>query len=393
MSAKRSQVLLLALACGVVAQPTVGCDPVGDDGPVEGAVDVLNDVGPRVIVPALVRFEASLDDMEAAAEAWSEAGGAGAEREAVRLAFAVSSDIWQELEVMQVGPAASTAMGTDPGAADLRDEIYSWPTVNPCRVDQETVRQDFRDAGFFDANLVNTYGLDALEHLLYAGDANACPGQVDINSEGTWEALGPDGVAAHRADYALALVANLRSVAASLHEAWDPARGDFGRLLASGDGSPYDSAQDSLNALFDALFYLEAFTQDRKLAEPLGMRDCSEGCAELAEGIPSGRSTRWILANLRGFRAMFTGGEGQGFDDLLVKLGHGEVADRILRNTDEAIARADAIGQPIHELARLDVAEGEALLEAIRLVTEDVEGDLATILALRLPLSAAGDND
>ena len=35
----------------------------------------------------------------------------------------------------QLGPAAS-ALTT--GGEGLRDEVYSWPTVNPCRVDQET---------------------------------------------------------------------------------------------------------------------------------------------------------------------------------------------------------------------------------------------------------------
>ena len=388
-----SWVVLLGLAGWVSVQPTGGCHPAEEAATAAGAAELLRDVGPQVVLPTLARFEASLDDLEAAAQAWSDADGAATERDAVRDAFAASADIWQELEMMQVGPAASSAAGTDPAAEDLRDEIYSWPTVNPCRVDQETVREAFRDGDFFDVNLVNAYGLDALEHLLYAGENNVCPGQVDINSDGTWNALGADGVAANRAEFATVVVSGVRASTEALQEAWSAEGDDFGDLLSLGEGSPYADEHAALNAVYDALFYVETFTKDRKLAEPLGQRNCQENCGEQAEGVPSGSSTRWIAANLRGFRRLFTGGEGQGFDDLLTTMGHGDLAERILTNTDAALAQTESAQLAINEYVASDPGQVEQLLNAVRLVTDDVKGDLATVLSLRLPLSAAGDND
>ena len=92
---------------------------------------------------------------------------------------------------MQLGPAAPTGSGV--GGAGKRDEIYSWPTVNPCRIDQELVEQGYLQGDFFTANLVNTYGLDALEYLLfYGGDANACAPQLPLNVDGTWAAGASD---------------------------------------------------------------------------------------------------------------------------------------------------------------------------------------------------------
>ena len=386
-----SWVALLGLGGWVVMHPTSACDPASTGPVVEGTDQLLRDVGPEVVRPALDRFEAALSELEVAVGAWASDGDEA--KAGAQAAFATASTIWQELEVMQVGPAASTLTGADAGAADLRDEIYSWPTVNPCRVDQETVREAFRDEGYHEVNLVNAYGLDALEHLLWAGDANACPGQVDINSEGTWNALGPAGVAANRADFAVVLVDGLQSATGTLADAWAPDGGDFGSQLALAEGSPYVSEQEALNAVYDALFYLEASTKDRKLAEPLGLRDCTVDCAELVEGRASGLSTDWIAANLRGFRALFTGGSGHGFDDLLRDAGHGDVGDRVLEHVDGAIVVAEASSQPIDEYVVTNPRPAQDLHDAIALITDDLKGDLATILSLRLPLAAAGDND
>ena len=75
--------------------------------------------------------------------------------------------VWQQLELLQVGPAG--LMGTVAGGDSLRDAIYSWPTVNTCRVDQESARRGFLNLG---AALVNVRGLDALEHLLFTTSAD-----------------------------------------------------------------------------------------------------------------------------------------------------------------------------------------------------------------------------
>ena len=48
---------------------------------------------------------------------------------------------WQELEVMQVASLGSSL--TAVGGQDVRDNIYSWPLSNPCRIDQVTATQDY----------------------------------------------------------------------------------------------------------------------------------------------------------------------------------------------------------------------------------------------------------
>jgi hypothetical protein len=89
-----------------------------------------------------------------------------------------------------------------------------------------------------------------------------------------------------------------------------------------------------------------------------------------------------VAENLRGFRLMVTGGDGPGMDDLLVALEQEDLSTALLGATDAAIASADE-GRP------LDVE----LHDAVREVTQLLEGDVATVLSLRIPSEAAGDAD
>ena len=293
---------------------------------------------------------------------------------------------------MQLGPAGSSL--TTLGGEDLRDEVYSWPSVNACRVDQETVEAEWDDAGWFSDNLVNVYGLDAMEYLLWAGPGNDCPGQVPINADGSWQALGEAGVAQHRADYALALAAHVADQAADLRAAWSPDGGDFSGALTAADGAPYGSSLEALNAVFDALFYLDTETKDRKLAVPLGIVPCgSDDCIDTIEAPYAGAGAAAIAANLRGFRDLFTGADGDGMDDLLIELGEQALVDQVLADTDAAIALADALDAPLGEAVEDRPEEVEALHAAVKAVADALKGDIATVLTLQIPAEAAGDND
>jgi predicted lipoprotein len=250
-------------------------------------------------------------------------------------------------------------------------------------------------SGWFEDSFANSYGLDALEHILHGGDDNECPPQDNINATGSWNALGPDGVEANRIAYARALVVHLEDVNDFLYEKWSPEEGNFSGVLArTTQSSPYATDRQAMNAVFDALFYLEVVTKDRKLAQPLGLVECSlDVCPEASEHLESGISVMAVAANLRGFRTLFTGGEGVGIDDLLVELGHADLADRIMENTDNAIIVAEATPLPIHEGVTADLESIVALHAAVKEVTDLLKGDLVTVLSLQIPAEASGDND
>ncbi|MEQ1570644.1 MAG: imelysin family protein, partial [Myxococcota bacterium] len=325
-------------------------------------------------------------------EAWSAAEDADADaaRAAAADQWTRVMDRWQEVEVMQLGPAGSSL--TTVGGEDLRDAIYSWPTVNACRVDQETVYGTWAGAGFFTDNLVTVYGLDALEVLLFSAPGeHGCPPQVDIAAAGSWDALGLDGVQQRRADYAVVVAGGVADTVDALVARW--AERGFGAALAAGT-APYDGQQQALDAVFDALFYVESSVRDRKLGRPLGLADCvGEACLDEVESPIAGLSHRWVAANLRGFRALFTGGGGEGMDDLLAAVGRPELADEVLAATDAADAAAAALTVPVDAAATTDPTPAVALHDAVAALGDLLESDVATTLALTVPAEAAGDND
>jgi predicted lipoprotein len=326
----------------------------------------------EALVSAIGLWKASEEvaDLELAQEAW-------------RAAMAV----WQELEVMQIGPAASSL--TAVAGEDLRDEIYSWPTVNPCRVDQETVYGGWSEAAFLQENLVNSYGLDAVEHLLFSGPDNVCPSQVDINVEGSWDALGEAGIGSARAGYAQVAAEGVLTTAQTLLDRW---QGGFSAEL--GLASPYDSENHAVNAVFDALFYLETATKDAKLGHPAGLQDCAEAhCADAVENPASGTSLAHIEANLHGYRSLFTGGDGDGIDDLLAELDHEDLSVATLDALDQALADAAVLDDPLGQAIVDRHDDVVALYESVKAVTDLLKGDVATVLSLQIPDEAAGDND
>ncbi len=387
----RSWLALGGLAAGWLAWQACGAPGAAGDTALAAAVsDALAAVGPSVVLPALADAREAATALQAAVQAWQQSGDA-ADRAAAQDAWRDTMRAWQRVEVLQIGPAASSL--TAVAGADLRDEVYSWPTTNPCRVDQETVAGGYADAAFFDENLVNAYGLDALETVLFGDAGNACPGQVDINADGTWDALGPEGVDAARADYAEVLVGGVVDRVGGLEQTWSPS--DFsGQLALTNAATPYASEQEALNAVFDALFYLETRTKDRKVAQPLGLRDCAtERCPDDVELARSDAGLDAVIANIEGFRLLFTGGDDIGLDDVLVELGHGDLAADLLDRTDAALAAARAVEGPLEEAVVARPEQVEALNDALKAVADLLKGDLATVLSLEVPSEAAGDND
>jgi hypothetical protein len=203
-------------------------------------------------------------------------------------------------------------------------------------------------------------------------------------------------VQAQRAAYAVVLSDQLVVLADALLDAWSPEGGDHAGALASAgaQGSPYESPQAGLNAVFNALFYLETATKDRKLGRPLGVVECAPGaCLGEVESLLAGDSQVWIAANLAGFRALFTGGDGAGLDDVLAQVGASDLSDELLVKLDAAEAAAAALTVPVDAAIAANDPAVTALFEATKAVTDLLKGDVVTLLALSVPAEAAGDND
>ena len=334
---------------------------------------------------------AAAEALETATAAWDESDDE-VDRLAAQDAWREAMAAWQRAELMQVGPAG--VMGVVAGGQDLRDEIYSWPLYNRCRVDQEIVQQDYLDPPTLAGETINVRGLDALEHLLFeTGTDNACAPQNDINASGSWDQVAD--LDSRRAAYAHVVATLAKQSLQALVSRW--ADGFASELSSAGAGSStYASQRDALNALSDAMFYLHDKTKDAKLAVPAGLLDCVQAtCPQALEHIPAQFSKAAVAANIEGFERVYTGGEDRlGFDDWLDALGQEQLNQDMLAAI-EGVKAALAGVEEDDFLAALesDPESVVAVHTALKAVTDLLKSDFVTVLDLDLPQSAEGDND
>lgn len=376
-----------------------------DTGPVMIGADatraVLDSIGTRVIMPLLVQFEADAAALEAATDAWS-ASPSDTTRDAARAAWRTAMATWQHLEMLQVGPAG--LFTTTVAGRGLRDEIFAWPLVSRCRIDQETTEAAFADAALLGVEAVNVRGLAAIEYLLfYDAPDNGCGPTHSINMDGVWAALGDAEVARRRTVYAHAAAVLVHQRATELRTAWDPAGPEnfLGTLRTAGAGSTvFATAQAGLNAVSDALFYLYKEVTDNKLGIPAGLRiECTTDiCPEAIESLWARASLDHVRANLEAFRDAYLGAppaiaDAPGFDDLLRSIGATTLDDQIQTAIAACFTALDAVEGPLEAALILDHPDVVLLHEALRALGTLFKVDVITLLDLELPTRLEGDAD
>jgi predicted lipoprotein len=349
----------------------------------EVIANLLTHTGPNVVEPALMIFAEQARLLHEAVQVWrSEQDETSLETAQQQWRTTMLS--WQYLETMQFGPAASVYHSVN--GMDFRDEIYSWPMVNACRIDVEVVEAEWNNEEYFTNNLVNIYGMDAIEYLLFSDSPdNFCPDQIAINKDGSWDALGERGLARNRADMASTLAGHVVDVSRTLYEEW---ASEYSATLA--ERAQTIEAEDDLDEMFGALYYLRQYTLKVKLCQPLGLSSCAAdryGAEHAYSGLPLAA----IHMNLVGTRALFTGQFGPGLDDLLVWADQEDLLDTFLSEMDEAIEAAAALK------AVEAVQPGDERMVSLHKDVEDVInllfGDIATVLMVEVPIFDHGHGD
>jgi predicted lipoprotein len=356
---------------------------------------VLLDAITTCNVELLDAFRGAAEELDTAAAAAKDDPAA---QDKARAAWTKAIDIWQKAEVFQFGPAGPS---TTPGGKARRDYIYSWPLVSRCLVEQNLVSKSYEKPDFGTTALVNMRGLASVEYLLfYTGTDNACSPATTINASGQWAALGPAELAARKAHYSSVLASDVARAARDLVKAWSPEGGNFkGQIASAGaSGSVYTTEQMALNAVSDAMFYVESQVKDAKLARPLGMLNCDDTtCPEAVESRFAARSRQHIRNNLLGLHMLLAGcndGEGVGFDDLLSAVGASSLAGRMTADVDAAIAAADALkSDDIAKEIGTDIVAVQNLHAAVKKITDELKTEFVSVLDLELPTALEGDND
>ena len=397
----RTHVALLALmfgACSTSNQPTSNTTTEHSEDTVALRREALTNIADNIIITQYADFSAKTSALTQATKAWNDAPDNAEKRAEAQQAWREAMASWQHAEVFQLGPAG--IMTEVAGGEDLRDLIYSWPLSNACRVDQELAKNEFMQDGFFEAQLINIRGLDSLEYtLFYAEPENSCAPTSTVNSSGSWATI--DNITERRASFSYALAQDIEKQAKTLEEHWTSADRDFrAEFVNAGTSSEtYSTTQEALNALSDAMFYLEKETKDMKLAIPAGLSKCAETtCPEAIEHPYADFALEASLANHKAFQKLYVGNapgeeEARGFDDLLIDLGQDELDAEIKRLLEEAIAAHEAVEGTFSEALAANPQQIIDVYDASQAVGRVLKTQFVSILDLEVPQRAEGDND
>jgi uncharacterized protein len=318
---------------------------------------------------------AALDTAVSAHAATPDAAARDAARQALRDAL----DSWAAADQFQFGPAASVS---ERGGKGLRSDIYNWPNVNPCALEEDIVSRVY-EAASFPASLPSRRGLWAIEYMLFHDGADtACTASSPAFT--AYPALPAADRDARKRAYAVVAAHDVLARATALDEAWDPAKMNFVQTLrtAGPANAVYPTQQQAIESVGLSLFFVDRVVKDRKLSDPLL---CTTVIPICFESPYAGRSKANLRANLDGLRRITEGCDagytGHGFDDLLENVGAAEAAGRLRAVVATAVAALDAIEEAdLLEALTVDRPSVLALRDAIAAIATFLKTEMYTLL-------------
>lgn len=332
------------------------------------------------------QFETAAEDFRDKARAL-EASDGDSEWHEARHAWRRAMLSWSRVELFQFGPVAPISVDEYQGKG-IRNQIYAWPTMSRCRVEEQLVSERYLDGGV-DKMAINARGLFASEYLLfYPGEGHGC--SENSPTAAAWGELGREDLSKRKRAYAAAVAEDILAKSRLLTTSWG--EGNFKDKLLSAD--KYGDIQEVLNVMAYSLIYMEREVKDWKLGIPAGLT--AQAPVDGPETPFAGIGIENIRANFDGFRDLFQGcgqnGEGIGFDDWLHAAGHSDLADDMIA----AWASAKKVADDTPPLHKASTAEVEKLYRAVKGLTDLIKGDLfgpGSPLGLKLPATVEGDTD
>jgi predicted lipoprotein len=311
--------------------------------------------------------------------------------------------VWQQLEVMQFGKIA-----------EQRDNFYSWPLNDECKVDVDVVLGQADDYDITNRTAPRR-GLDALEYLLFdndiindklhvrcqtvgAGKITNVPGLLE------WDDLTLVEQKTQRCKQSNNITRHLITRAEMLKQSITT--GVFDESI--------NTYQDAADSISDALFYIDKNTKDVKANKALPASPSGSFNTGHLESQYAQVSLSNIQNNLLGAKLLMTANDNLGFHDFLVAAGQEDLANVMVSNLDLAIAASSEgeITEPLMSIigtASLEQREscinavaGDASLlgkvcalgtPVVQAFTSDLKDQFVLTLNFTVPSNAEGDND
>jgi predicted lipoprotein len=301
-----------------------------------------------------------------------------------------------------------------PSASDNSDSLnsrvtsYSESAVSTCSIDRAVVLA--QDSSFsVSSRSLNQRGMEALDYLLF--NTNLDHTCSTSNSEtDTWNARPDLERKQFRCDYAKLVASDISDASTEINNSWQQSSANFRSHFINPDNTAV-----AVEALSDALFYLDVDVKDIKLGVTLGISSgCSQdACPNRSESRFSESSLTNIRNNLIGFQNLLSGNGGLGFDDLMIFNGGTETVNNFDAQIQDAIDLIDSMSESLVDQANRIETDGAAvacsnaagnpdstsaypacnLYGLIKRITDDLKVDFVTYVNVDLPERAQSDND
>ena len=358
---------------------------------------MLEDIVEHTVVPAVAGFKLKAQTLATQTTAYCDALTAGTGEDvaltAAQTAWQESMNVWQQLEVMQFGPLATE-----------RDEFYSWPLNDSCKVDEEVV---FSLADGYDITTGVTparRGLDGLEYLLFNSDTGISCGPNNTTAALTaWNAKADDAKLADRCSFAEKVAGDLVTRSLTLES-------DYAQYNIT-SASSLQGVADSIS---DALFYIDKELKDDKLVAVLPLSGSQSFNPDKLEFSFASYAKEAVYNNALGAKAIFTANNHQGLAQYLIAAGQESLATEMLTELDTVISNSSNIAindtfkeiltdatvndeqtciNSVSDSAVSDLEKLCALDNDVKAFTDDLKGQFVLTLGFSVPKDAEGDND
>ena len=290
---------------------------------------MLNNYGNNLILPSYENLKSSVDEMNTAADAFSNEPTA-ANLSELQDKLKNARLAWQDAAIYQFGPAEMNV---------LRAVLNTYPA------DTEQVNSNIESG---------TYNLETLENRAAAGFPTLgylLHGTGDSNEQIVL-AYTADQNASNRMAYLQDNVDYIKENTDATLNAWLPSGGNYIETFLSDDNAGTDVGS-SLGMMVNALvLHYERFMRDGKIGIPAGVRSAGVPRPEATESYYAGYSLELAIANLQAIKRLYLGtgpaaGDGLGLEENLISLDASGLSNDIVTEMDQAIAALQNLNDPL----------------------------------------------
>jgi predicted lipoprotein len=331
---------------------------------------MLTNLSTNIIIPGYINFQASAVSLDSAITAFNASPDNG-KLVNLQTIFKTTYQNWQSVSAFDFGPATTE---------NLRISINTFPA------DVTQINSNVSTGNYNLATLTSlpAQGLPALDYLLFGTGAN----NAAILTEYT-----TDSQAANRKAYLSAVSTLIKTKATNVLNAW---KTTYPATFISADGTDVGSSigqlTNQLNQDFEVI-------KNYEIGIPLGIQSMGTAFPTKVQAYYSQISVQLALLHIQSIENIYLGKsakgvDGLGFDDYLInanaQYNGGSLNDAIKAQFATAIAKLQALSDPLSTQITSNTAAVTAAYTALQLLTVQLKTDMPSALGI---LITYGDTD